>query len=58
MLKEYNDMEVEIKNLKTQSSFGLSYKTFHRRFQSINKTMSQYRLKCRKKIQKVKIQKV
>ena len=40
MLKEYDEMKEEIKNLKTQ--------TVHQRFQSICKTMLSYCLKCRK----------
>ena len=47
VLKEYEEMKEEIKNVKTESAY--------QRFQSIYKTMLSYCLKCRK-IQKIKIQ--
>ena len=49
VLKEYDNMKEDIKNLKTE--------IVHQRFYSLYKTMLSYCLKCRKK-QRVKIHKL
>ena len=49
ILKQYDDLKEEIKNMKTSSSFGLSYVATHQRFWFIYKTMLFYCLRCREK---------